>query len=475
MAQDLRSHLERMRTGYPDHILRVQRELSPRFHLTAILKQLEDLGKYPTVLFENVASLNGRPGNRVCMNLTATREKIAIASGLKPAESGMELVKRLEARFSSPLPPVVVSETEAPVREEVITGEDVDIGELPIVTHHLTDAGPYLTMMAVTRHPEWDQIAPGVHNVAFHRMQYRAPDEVAMLIAPFHTSHVVDQYKLRNRPCPAAIVLGHHPLFLLGACARPSVDLSEYNVIGGLMGEPLRVVPSLTWGESLLVPADAEIVLEAEIYPDQVVDEGPFGEWTGFASGARRCPTVKIKAISQRRDRILVSHFVGHSDWVGLAGVSWEITAYQRLKQVASSISGVHFPRSGRAGFIAYVAVKKASEGEQNLAALAVATLGYPKLIVVVDEDVDVYQEEEVWRAVALCAQPDRTVQVIRDIRGSLLDPSMTHPTKHSVLVIDATRPLEKTWPTPLSVPKEAIEEVPLSSVVSMQQLDQLR
>lgn len=465
MPKDLRTYLEELKGSHPECYLEINKSLSPEYELSAVLMALEQKKQFPTVLFTNVNNLLGEPGHSVVMNLTPNRENLAVACGLERSQYRMELTKRLLTLYDQPQKPVVVPEADAPVKSRVYT-ENADLRKLPIVTTHETDGGPYLTMMVVTRHPEWDLIAPGTYNVAFNRVQYRGPRKGGILIGVMHNAAVFQMYEKKDIPCPIAIVLGHHPLFLVGVCTRPPIDISEYEVIGGFLQEPVRLTCSETWGEDFLVPADAEIVIEAEILPHLREPEGPFGEWTGYTSGRGTAPVLEVKAITMRDDPILVSNFVGHRDHDGLAGTAWGMSMFKRVKEAIAGARGVHLPPSGRAGFHAYVQIEKFAEGDQMHAALAAATIGHTKLIVVVDEDIDIFDEEEVLMAIATRIQADTDVQVIRNVRGSILDPSNVGKPDHATIIIDATKPLGKPFPERLRVPQSVVDRIKLEDLV---------
>jgi 2,5-furandicarboxylate decarboxylase 1 len=464
MPKDLRSYLASMKGSPPDFYLEIDKPLSPEYELSAVLLRLEQQKKFPTVLFKNVSNLLGETGHSVVMNLTALRENLAFACGLDRSQYRMELTNKLSALYDRPCKPVKVPQSEAPVKSRIFI-EDADLRKLPVVTTHEADGGPYLTMMAATRHPEWDPVAPGVYNVAFHRMQYKGPRKGGIFIGYTHNNAIFQMYEKKDVPCPIAIVLGHHPLFLLGAMARPPFDASEYDIIGGFLGEPLRLTPSETWGDDFLVPADAEIVIEAEILPHIREPEGPFGEWTGHTSGRTVNPVFEVRAITMRDPAILASNFVGHRDYDGLCGPAWELSMFKRVKEAVAGVRGVYLPPSGRSGFHAYVQIEKFAEGDQTIAALAAATLGQPKLILVVDEDVDIFDEDEVWMAVSCRIQADQDVQIIRNLKGSPLDPSNRGRYHHATLIIDATKPFGQPFVERVRVPEEVVKRIRLEEI----------
>jgi 2,5-furandicarboxylate decarboxylase 1 len=459
MSKDLRSFLKQIEEAEPKEVLHLHDSISPKWEVTAVLQALENQGRYPVVMCHNVLNLAGKGNNKLVTNLTARRQNLALALDLPLEKWKSEVTEEVALREARPIPPVVISRSEAPVKEEVYTGDAIDLSKLPIVTHHGMDAGPYMTLTAVAKHPPWG-LAPGVHNVAFHRSEYVGPRKAHFYMAPNHTWLIFKSYEEKNKPCPIAYVIGHHPTFYLSANMRPDVRQSEYDVIGGLMGEPLRLVPSETWGEELLVPADAEIVIESEMLPKVRETEAPFGEWTGYYGPQRLSPVLDIKAITHRKDPIYMTNFIGHHDHVGYS-IGWEATMLKRAREADPTVRAVYLPPSGCGGYHLYVQVDKKVEGQAVNAALGAITHGHPKLVIVVDKDIDIFNEEQVLWAVATRIQAGENVQILRKLRGSSLDPALAGQTlEKDVMIIDATLRIGRPFEEPLRVPDDVVSEV---------------
>jgi 2,5-furandicarboxylate decarboxylase 1 len=448
----LRSFLARVEKTLPGELVKIDRPVNPKFGVTAVLQHLEDAGRYPLVLFTNVSDLAGNPGRQVVSNLFADRRFAALAMGLPLEASEAALALEFADRVATPMPVEVVSAEDAPVKEVVRLDTDADLRQLPVVTHHEEDGGPYLTQPVISRDPD-----DGTHNVAFHRLMVRGSRETGIYMAPFHTMDNYVKDESLGQPCPIAAVLGHHPTLSMAAATRVPKDVSELEIAGSLARRPLRMVASETWGEDFLVPADAEIVVEGKILPVVRQDEGPFGEWTGFLGPARLRPVVMVTAITHRRDPILVTNFVGHRDLSNLQGLSWEADVLRRARDAVPSVTAVHAPVSGRSGFHFYISMKKNHDGEPRTAAYAVLGLGYPKMVVVVDDDVDVFSDAQVLEAIATRVQASRDVEIVRGLKGSTLDPSTYGSAVHDALIIDATIPLDEEFPPRLRVPPEEV------------------
>ncbi len=463
MAKDLRQFLNRMEKELPNDILRVSKAVDPKFEVTAIQQHLENGERFPLVLFENVLNLKGKPsGFRLLSNAFATRDKVALALDLSREHWRMELSLEFARRVREPIKPVVVTRREAPVQEVVRAGDDADLYDLPVVTHHTMDGYPYLVDAVVAADPE-----TGVYNSSHHRQLVKDERHLGLWMSPRHLWNYFRRAEETGRPLPIAHVHGHHPGFFLGSEALIPMEADEYEHIGGVLGEPLRLVPSVSFGERLLVPADAEVVVEGEVLPGVRDAEGPFGEFTGYYGPQRWGPVVRVTAITHRRDPIWLNILVGHPDTSILGGIPKEAGIYEAIKAALPTVRAVHFPISGSCRFHAYISIDKKVDGEAVQAALA----AFPhhdelKHIIVVDSDVDAFNEREVLWAMATRVQPDIDVNIIREVRGGSLDPSATRHAVGSKMIIDATRPIGRAFAERIAVPEEVMKRVRLQDYV---------
>lgn len=454
MAKDLRSFLEDVSHVDSKQLIEVRSEVNCKYDVIALTDLLERKKKFPMVLYENVRNLKGRPGSRVLVNLYGDRRRYPIALGLPKEEIRMAPVRSYIKGLQNPIPPIEVSPKEAPVKEVVTRGAEVDLRDLPIVHHHQEDGGHYITQPVLSKDPE-----TGTYNLSYHRTMNLGKNENAMFIASGHTLENLNKYRKEEKHCPVVHVIGHHPLMGWATNTRVPKEYSEINLTGGLLGEPVRMVPSETWGEEFLVPADAEIVVESEVQPEKRVKEGPFGEWTGYVGPGREVNLAKVRAVTRRRDAILVTEPMGQCAHYGLSALPYEALYFHMAEQIYPHVRAIHFPRSGNGVTTCYISMAKKSplsEGEQKNIAMHLS-FARLKLVVVVDEDVDVFDEEDVLRAVALRCQASLDVDVVKGVKGSLLDPSMVHPTTHDVMIIDATWKLDRRIPTKSSLPADVL------------------
>ena len=201
--------------------------------------------------------------------------------------------------MNKPIAPVTVSREKAPVKDVVIREADIDLSTIPIPVHNALDGGPYLTAAAtVMRDPE-----TGAQNVGIYRHHVFTTKEMGVwFFGSHHGGHIVDAYERRGERAPFAIAIGHHPAFLMGAAARLPGIGGEYEAAGALLGEPVELVEAET--SDLMVPAQAEFIIEGYITPGQLHHEGPFGEWPGHYLNEEEVPIMTVTAITHRRDAI---------------------------------------------------------------------------------------------------------------------------------------------------------------------------
>jgi len=245
----------------------------------------------------------------------------------------------------------------------------------------------------------------------------------------------------RGQALPCAVVLGLHPLVSMGSLAYPPPDVGKFEVVGGLLGEPLEIAPCTT--VDVLVPAAAEIVIEGQILPGVREPEGPFGEFTGYFSRRSTEHVFVATAIAQRERPWFQSIGSGRaSDHITTLGLIREAEIGNALSRTIPNVTGVHVPLSGTSSFTAYVAIKQGRPGEaKQVIPIVLGVDHYLKLVIVVDDDIDVFDESDVLWAVATRMQADRDLVTISGSLGALLDPSADERGVTAKLGIDATRP----------------------------------
>lgn len=447
MQKELRTFIRQLELQGPQEWLRVKKKVSPKYEATAILFKLEGQARYPAVYFEQVEGFS----IPAITNVHATRKRLALA--LEVEEGG--LVEEYKRRENARIPPESVRE--GPVKEVIHVGTDVDLNRFPLFTHFDINTAPYITAGIVVARDPLSQ----VRNLSFNRGMLVSQNRLHMHLAPgMHLSRCYRNAEDRDEPLEIAIILGVHPAFALGSLSLAPFDVDEYDVIGGMLREPVPLVKCET--VDLEVPANAEIVLEGKILPHVREDEGPFGEYSGHSVGVDKHHVVEITAITQRRSPIYQDVFTGHSEHRLMGAIPRESAIFKAVKTVAPGTRAVHMPVSGCCRFHCYISLDKRSEGEvRNAVFAALAADLYLKLVVVVDSDVDVYNEREVLWAMANRFQGDRDIIVIPNCQGSEIDPSAKKGGITTKTAIDATQK-GKELPKRLRVPQEVAERIKL-------------
>lgn len=471
MPKDFRTFLDRLAVCDSDEVARVKKVVDPKYEATTVLRKLELAGKNPLVIFEKPKDLYGEPCNiPLVMNVFSTRKKLALALDLDPGNVKMGLPMELQTRYKKRIAPVITSELEAPVKEVVYTGDGVDLFKLPIPIHHSLDGGPYIlggTMVTKNRDS-------GNYNLAMVRFHVKGKNTTAVHAEPHHHSGmIVKQYRDAGEKAPFAIVIGHHPSFFLGSEWEGPFDTNEYEIAGAAMQEPVRLVPSQTWGSDFLVPADAEIIIEGEVDPLEETTEGPIGEHTRYYKNIRNGkviehfdPLARVTAITMRKDAVFQSLFIGHSEHGLIGSVPKEAVIYEKVRSTCPGIKAVYLTPAGVGRYICYISLKQRVAGEAKDAILATFISDWHiKYVVAVDEDVDIFNDSEVLWAIATRTQPNKNFFVIPDAMGATLDPTVDSKKPYTAKMgIDATRPFGEPFPEVCEVPLDLLEQIQLEN-----------
>lgn len=423
MPKDLRSFLSDAEDA--SELLRVKREVRPRFQASAVLARLEAEGKYPAVLFERVK------GHRypVLSNAFASLRRLSMALEVEERD----LLQGYIGLINRPRKPKEAPE--APVKERVLVGKKADLRELPILTHHEKDGGPYITGgVAVVRDPE-----EGFINCGIYRMMLKGGTKLGIQFAnTSHAYYILRRSEELGKPLPVAVVVGHHPAFYIGAVAMNQFGTDEYSQIGGFLREPLAVTQGTA--VDLPIPAYAEIVIEGEIPPNVREKEGPLGEYSGIYGPCYNEPIINVKAVSMRRDAVYQDIFVGHPDNLLLGMTARLNILYQTVKTACPGVKDIHMPLAGRCRFICYIALQKRVEGEaKNALMAAFAADPFLKYAVAVDPDVDIRNDTQVLHAIATRTRAGEDIFMVSNAKGSQLDPTAVDGRVPKV-GIDATR-----------------------------------
>lgn len=400
----------------------VAREVDARFELAAVTRAVQRAGEQ-AVLFENVAG----SGLRAISNIYGSHERLSrmIGAGEKTfCERWIELTDAcLVARAEDHLEPVAVPD------DAFVTGK---LSDLPAVTYHERDAGPYFTSaIFLAREPD-----SGVPNLSFHRAMQVSDGELRIRLG---SSHDLAGYQRKaeekGEAVEAALILSCPPEIFLAACASLPYDASELIMASLIRGEKIGMRPCRTIG--LDVPVSADIVVEGRILPKVRRPEGPFGEFMGNYVEVGDNHVFEVSHVDYRRDAVFHALVCGTpEDLRPLEAV----TAARVYRGVSQQVRGVIDVSCRPNVMITIVKIRKAYEGHAQhvfLAALG-SHLDYNKVVIVVDEDVDIYDLDDVMWAYLTRGRADTRAMILNDIPGFYRDPKKDHWGR---LCIDATMP----------------------------------
>jgi 2,5-furandicarboxylate decarboxylase 1 len=451
---------------YPDEVVHIEQPINADWELTALATKLEKEKRFPILICHRVVADGQELEMPLVSFMMASRLRLARAFGVGVREAGLESYRRMQQRK----PSVVISKAEAPVKQVVETGSEVDVRRLPAPRHHRMDPGRYVTEGLFLTHNRITRR----DNSAMQRGWIADRDEIRVFLGPStHNAKNLREFEEAGEDMPAAYWVGHHPLALLGAATRVDVDESHYETAGGTLGSTMRLVPSETLGEDFLVPADAEVVIEGYMPRGLRKPEGPFGEYTRYVGPQRWCPVLKVTAVTRRRDAYWDDVMVGHTHWISSLGKEGDV--YLAVQRAVPTVRAVHIPMSGCGVHHVYVQIRKTIEGQGKVAAIAALNAYFAnKHVFVFDADVDIFDEKEVLLALATRFQGDRGLVLIPGITGSPLDPSSEDGFTTCKVGFDCTKPLGKAFAERLSIPQEVMDRIDPLAIIGLERLERI-
>jgi 2,5-furandicarboxylate decarboxylase 1 len=375
-----------------------------------------------------------------------------MAFALETEEDERKLLERCLEFGQQRIKPILVSS--GPVKEVIIKGDDVDLAKLPVPTYCEMDAGPYLTAgVEIARDP-----TTGIQNASFHRRLILGKDKTSLLLkSPTgHLRNMVRAAEKQGQSLGVATVIGAHPALAIGSQVRVPMGVDEMEIAGAIRGKPFEVVKCETIDAQ--VPADAEIVIEGIIVPGERVADGPYGEFTGnyislsnFTTQSGK-PTydayvVKVTAITMRKNAIFHALLNGMPTAEDYMLNQWATTAliYRVVTQLVpdpEDICGIN-RTAASAGLHVVISIRKRAESTARNIIYNVLPRILAGCVVVVDEDIDIYDPFQVEWAIATRVRPDRDIII--------LQPAPAQPESIASTVadmykwgIDATAPLTR-------------------------------
>jgi UbiD family decarboxylase len=428
---DLRDWLERVEED--GGLKKINEEVDWNEELSAITYMVAKEKGSPALLFEKI---KGHPhGYRVLSNiLGSSTRRIALTLGLPLDLSTMDMIQSTKDIFKKRIPPRVIEDKDAPVNETILTGKDVDLNRFPVPKFWPLDGGRYIGTadVVITKDPE-----SGFLNLGTYRQMVHSANEVGFYVSPGKDALLHrEKWWEKGRPCEVAVAYGIDPrLFIVGSMGFPK-NVSEYEYAGGIKGEPIRVIKARN--VDLLIPADAEIVVEGLCYPNRYKQEGPFGEFQGYyGRPGGETPFIEISCIHHRHNPILTMALM--ADYPSCEqnlffGIARSARIWDDLDLMGiPGIKGVYSVPAAAGGFgVVVVSIEQRYAGHAaQVAALAGQCAGgayYTKWIIVVDEDVDPTDMDQVLWAMTTRCDPATDLDILRNTWSTYLDPTRNPP-----------------------------------------------
>jgi 4-hydroxy-3-polyprenylbenzoate decarboxylase len=441
---DLRDFIEKCESA--GQLKRVKAEVDWDLEISHVAKLVEEKSG-PALLFERVKGY----GSPVLTGAFGTTQRLAVILGKDPGLSMVELTREwVNIAVKEPIPAREVKD--GPIFENILEGEKVDTFAFPSPRFYELDGGRYFgtAVFMVVQDPETGNI-----NLGTYRMGILDDKTVGVQILKGKTGdRILKKYGKKGKKMPACAIIGGDPLHIFASAATVKAK-SGYDVVSSLRGEPVEVVKAPLTG--LPIPAAAEIVLEGEIDPEHLRNEGPFGEYTGYYTDELIKPIPKpaldVKRIYFRKTPILWETSVGRP--VGDQHILYAFTRNASLwtdlaKMGIPGIKSVYTLPEASGRFIVVVSVQQMYPGHADQVAAAViasntGTYGI-KMIVVVDDDIDADDLPRVWWALGTRYNPARGTQIITRGRSTPLDPALPPDGNKFItsrIIMDATIPFE--------------------------------
>ena len=435
---DLRSALELLES-IPGQMVHTDVEVDPSAELAGVYRYVGAGGTVarptktgPAMTFENV---KGHPGAKVVIGLLASRKRVGYLLNSKPEKLGF----MMRDAVKNAIAPVVVDKAKAQCQEVVhlATDEGFDIRKLiPAPTNTPEDAGPYVTLGMCYA----SDVETGESDVTIHRLCLQSKDEISMFFTPGarHLGAFREKAEALGKPLPISISIGVDPAIEIASCFEPPttpLGFNELSIAGALRGKAVELAPCVTIDEKCIANAEyvieGELLVGARVREDQNSNTGKaMPEFPGYTGPANaELPVIKVKAVTHRVNPIMQTCIGPSEEHVSMAGIPTEASILDMVERaMPGRVQNVYAHSSGGGKFIAVIQFKKtdpSDEGRQRQAAL-LAFSAFPELkqVILVDEDVDIFDTNDVLWAMTTRMQADVDIVTIPGVRCHPLDPS---------------------------------------------------
>lgn len=435
---DLRSALELLES-IPGQMVHTDVEVDPSAELAGVYRYVGAGGTVarptktgPAMTFENV---KGHPGAKVVIGLLASRKRVGYLLNSKPEKLGF----MMRDAVKNAIAPVVVDKAKAQCQEVVhlATDEGFDIRKLiPAPTNTPEDAGPYVTLGMCYA----SDVETGESDVTIHRLCLQSKDEISMFFTPGarHLGAFREKAEALGKPLPISISIGVDPAIEIASCFGPPttpLGFNELSIAGAIRGKAVELAPCVTIDEKCIANAEyvieGELLVGARVREDQNSNTGKaMPEFPGYTGPANaELPVIKVKAVTHRVNPIMQTCIGPSEEHVSMAGIPTEASILDMVERaMPGRVQNVYAHSSGGGKFIAVIQFKKtvpSDEGRQRQAAL-LAFSAFPELkqVILVDEDVDIFDTNDVLWAMTTRMQADVDIVTIPGVRCHPLDPS---------------------------------------------------
>ncbi|WP_288752308.1 UbiD family decarboxylase [uncultured Phascolarctobacterium sp.] len=435
---DLRSALELLES-IPGQMVHTDVEVDPSAELAGVYRYVGAGGTVarptktgPAMTFENV---KGHPGAKVVIGLLASRKRVGYLLNSKPEKLGF----MMRDAVKNAIAPVVVDKAKAQCQEVVhlATDEGFDIRKLiPAPTNTPEDAGPYVTLGMCYA----SDVETGESDVTIHRLCLQSKDEISMFFTPGarHLGAFREKAEALGKPLPISISIGVDPAIEIASCFEPPttpLGFNELSIAGAIRGKAVELAPCVTIDENCIANAEyvieGELLVGARVREDQNSNTGKaMPEFPGYTGPANaELPVIKVKAVTHRVNPIMQTCIGPSEEHVSMAGIPTEASILDMVERaMPGRVQNVYAHSSGGGKFIAVIQFKKtvpSDEGRQRQAAL-LAFSAFPELkqVILVDEDVDIFDTNDVLWAMTTRMQADVDIVTIPGVRCHPLDPS---------------------------------------------------
>jgi 2,5-furandicarboxylate decarboxylase 1 len=438
--QNLRSALDILEEA--GRITRVQAEVDQKFELPAVLAQCPNRS---AVIFEKVKGYT----IPVVGNLV-DRDNFALTCGIEPSiEASLNYI---DHGITNPIEPVLIND--APCRDVVITNNIDVMKTIPVTTFFEKEAGPYImSAIVVAKDPETRK-----RNVSMNRLLVLGPDRLMIGMSPSHHLYrLLEKATALGKTLEVSIAVGNHPAVLVAANAYVDLGFDEFEIAGGMFGEPLELSPGIT--VDVDVPAGAEFVIEAEFIPGELYEEGYVSEFHGMYVDYGKSPVLQVKGITHRKDPIFQIILPGrfHEHFI-IGAMAIETTTLRHIRTAVPSVKSTYITEGGmgRSHLVTSISNPRPGEGQKAIFA-AFAHCNLIKHVTVVDEDIKVDDPVDVEWAIGTRMRAERDIMIIPGVRTDRADALVREGTISKVGIIALREP---TALPKAEIPQEIMEKV---------------